>query len=340
MRIKSQRIKVVGLIFCSLLCIDFAAKGEKIERYERVPDEFESAGGHALGLANAGTAALSEQSSVRTNPAMLGFEKQYTISGGYHWPSFGREFYQAGAVDSKTSPLAAGLTYTSSKEPYEGNESKIKFEADKSKQAQVYLDSPIQYRLSLGVAKALSLVSVGFGLQYVEGFGQEPDSALFEKKKGMTLGAGIGGLLTQNLRIAASVENLANERVKNMAPKMYRAGLAYTALMGDLTLHLDYSQRQRVLQELIPFGAQVSERPSLGDEKMMFASFSLRVQDFIRFLGGYGQEVGGELKPRRSAAMGIALVNRDYSLSYLANNPYMEDTRVHQALNLSFQLSI
>ncbi len=337
MKVRYRSLVISWLVFLPA----FEAFCETLSRANRVPDEFESPGGHALGLGNAGMAALSEQSSVRANPAMLGFEKQYTIAGGYHWPSLGREFYQAGAVDSKTSPVAAGITYTSAKERFTPLEEKEGEKLTDEKKAQQWFDSPILYRFSLGMAKTQRTFALGFGVQYVEGFLPEEDN-LLKKNKGMTLGGGIAGLLTPDLRVGFGAENLANDRVKDLAPRIYRAGLAYTMLAGNFTLQLDYSQRQRVRQELLPLeleGYQF-QKVSNEDQKMALISTTIRVQDFLRLLMAYGQEVGGEDKPRRTAACGLALVNADYSLSYLLSNPYLEDAKTHQALNLSFQVSI
>ena len=58
----------------------------------RIPDEYESLGGHSLGFSNGAQAAVSGQASVRGNPAMLAMERKYTASASYHWPTMGREF--------------------------------------------------------------------------------------------------------------------------------------------------------------------------------------------------------------------------------------------------------
>ena len=55
----------------------------------RLPDEIESDGGHMMGFAYGGTSAVSGLGSVKSNPAMLVFEKKYLITAGYNWPSVG-----------------------------------------------------------------------------------------------------------------------------------------------------------------------------------------------------------------------------------------------------------
>jgi hypothetical protein len=69
---------------------------------------------------------------------------------------------------------------------------------------------------------------------------------------------------------------------------------------------------------------------------MAIVSSSVRIQDLLRILGGYGLEVGGR---RSSLSGGLALVNKNFSFSYLLGKPYMTDARVHQAINLEVQLA-
>ena len=87
------------------LTFPFCAQSK--EKRSFLPAEYESDGGHSLGFGHGGVAAVSGQSSVKANPAMLPLEKHYRVSAGYHWPVFGREYYQAGVVDSVTSSIAS-----------------------------------------------------------------------------------------------------------------------------------------------------------------------------------------------------------------------------------------
>ncbi len=294
----------------------------------RVPDELESDGGHMMGFAYGGTSAVSGLGSVKSNPAMLVFDKNYKVTAGYNWPSVGREFYQAGVVDSQTSSIAAGFTYTSFRERFKSPDDL----SNSNDKFQAFYDSPIKNRVSVGVAQAFSKFSIGVGGQYVSS-AQNGDN-----KKGLTFGGGIAGLLTPTLRFGLSVENLANREVRDIAPMVYRGGLAYLLFDGDWTAHLDYRQRQRVYSEKVS-----PEKPDVGlqtfsdFERMAVISTSVRIQDLLRVLGGYSIEVGGR---RSSLAGGLALVNRNFSFSYLVGKPYLSDTNLHHALNLEFQLSI
>lgn len=293
----------------------------------RLPDEFESDGGHTLGFSYGGTAAVSGQGSIRANPAMLVFEKKYEVSAGYNWPSVGREFYQAGVVDSKTASFAAGFTYTSFRERFK-NPNEL---SDKDEKYQAFYDSPIKNRLSIGLAQAFSKFSVGLGAQIVNS-ATDADS-----KRGVTLGGGLAGLLTPKLRFGLSAENLANRGIKNVAPTVFRGGLAYMLFDGDLTLHLDYRQRERVAVEGLSFETASNEKNKYSSsEKMAIVSSSVRIQDLLRLLAGYGMEVGGK---RSSLSGGVALVNKNFSFSYLLGKPYMQHGNMHQAVNLEMQLA-
>ncbi len=296
----------------------------------RLPNEFESSGGHGLGFGHGGMAAVSEQSSVRMNPAMLSFERQYRVSGGYHWPTFGRDFYQAGVVDSKTSAMAAGLTYTAGTSKYRDYKT---YTTQEERDAAFY-DSPIRHRAAVGISQSFDKFSIGLGGQYVEA-PIDPERTA----KGITLGLGVAGLLTPLLRFGFSAENLANSKVRDFSPTIYRGGLAYTLFGGDFTLHLDYHQRQRVLRELVAFG-EIEPKDGVANtpERMITGSASVRIQNLVRLMAAYGQSVDGI--SRRSLSGGVAVVNQNFSLSYLVSRPFFTQQKVHQAINAGIEITL
>lgn len=305
----------------------------KIPDSRRIPDEYESVGGHGLGFGNTGAAVLSGASAVRVNPAMLAVEKRYEVHAGYHWPTYGREFYQAGVVDSKTSGVAAGLNYTSSQKKPE----------EIWQQGEDPFDTPVRQRVGVGLATLVGKAALGISGQYVTY--TEEEEARFTEKKGLVLGLGVAGLLTPNLRFGVSGENLTNQKLDKVAPKTYRAGLAYLFTHGDATVHLDYVQRVRVegfeknpdplFYGLTPLDAATEG----GDEQMVFGSFSLRIYDLLRLIGAYGQSLG-EGDERRSLAGGLAIVQQKFSLSYNLARPYLAKKETHSNVNLSFSLAI
>lgn len=312
------------------------------EQGQRIPDELESVGGNSLGFGNGGSAAVSDLGSVRANPGMLGTERTYSLTAGYHWPTSGRDFYQVGIVDAKTSPIAAGVSYTSSKEEYHPSDY-----YDQAKQKKhSYYDSAIKYRVAVGAAQQMGSVSFGIGGQYVEGFTSRAEnddpSFAYDAVKGATLSFGMAGLMTSTLRFGLSVENLANRKVKNLAPRAYRAGVAHTLFRGNVTVHGDLLQRDRVAQETLPTFDEVELDRNIDDltkpERMAIGSFSVRIQNMLRLIGGIGQEIGGS--GRKSLSGGIAVVNEGFSISYQMNQPYLTDSRSHQALNVTMQMAL
>lgn len=316
--------------FCSVVFIG-PAYGEGLKGV--IPDEYESEAGHTLGLGNAGVAAVVGQSSVKTNPAMLSLEKKYEMSAAYHWPTYGRGFYQAGIIDSTTSKVAAGLTYTDSTSGFElPNTGRTK--------DHIY-DSPVKRRLLVGLGQSFAQFSLGIGAGVHE---IKVDSKTTRRRITLNLGGVV--MLSPELRLALSVENIANKDFANYAPTTYRAGAAYTMLKGAITLHLDYKQRERVLSEYLTLESNdidftkaiggLAKQPS--HEKMVTASGSVRVQDLLRVLAAFGQEIGGQT--RQSVSGGIALVNNNVSLSYLISNPYLSDNKFHHGINLSFLMSM
>ena len=312
--------------------------------HQRIPDEFESVGGHGLGFSNAGSVSNSGLSSIRTNPAMLSIEKTYSIYGGYHWPTFGRDFYQAGAVDGTTSSLAAGLVYTSFTDDFKNYESYT----EESKVLNTYYDSPIKYRLAGAMAQSFKNISLGIGGQYISailpsqrGFNvNDQESAI----KTATIGLGVAGLLTKDIRFGVSVENIANTKIKEIAPLTTRAGIAYLFQNGFITGHLDYIRRDRVYHELnIPNQLSSStEKMKLKEftkpEQLLTGSGSIRVYDLLRILFAGGFDMGES--DRKLFSAGLALVNQKFTLSYLFGKPYVADSSAHHAINFSTQVAI
>jgi hypothetical protein len=303
-----------------------------------IPSEYESTSGLGVALNNAGVAATEPDSAVRTNPALLPTERAYSVSAGYHWPSAGRDFFQAGIVDSKTSSIAAGVSYTGFTDDYRYAQPKMK-EQD---QQQAKLDSPLVRRGVVGLGQNLGKVSAGAGATYVEANSLEGSDAEEGRRiKGFGLNVGIAMALSPQLRLGASGENLSNRKIADYAPKTYRVGAAYAfapAVMG----YLDARQRDRVAafeaEPVDPFAEEDDagkkmERP----EQMLIAGMSVKTADFLRLLGSYGQSFSDD---RRSLAGGIAVVNKNFSLSYTASRPYMNRSSAHQAIGLSLDMAM
>ena len=310
---------------------------------QQLPPLLESAGGHSLGLGNS-IAAVSGQGAVKHSPAMIALERNYNLSAGYDWPTVGRPFYHLGAVDAKTSKIAAGITYSSSQDDYLSWQDKTKDPLER------YLDAPINFRGNGALAMAFETIALGLGIQYYDAYESESIEVQTDKRvklKASSMSFGLAGLLTKQIRFALTLENFSNKNLENLAPRAVRAGLAYTLFAGQITTHIDYSQRQRVMQEKSPLllgenleliGQAGEEEGLTGPERMFVGSFSVLLQNMVRLLGAYGHEVS-EGK-RRFLSGGLALVSDSFSLSYVLRQPYLDLDKVHHGLNLSLQVAI
>lgn len=327
-------------LFCVVSCLGiftgvFSTAGVAAPVHiQKVPDEYESVGGHEVGLGEAGVAASGGIAATRLNPSLLPLEKEYSVGIDYHWPSRGRDFYQAGVVDSKTSSVAAGFSYTGFQEDYDPVTS------------EPIADSPVIRRLVLGVGQAFGKFALGANGQFVEGVDNDPAKPKDSRIKGTTFGLGASTLATNQIRLGASVENLANSKVRDYSPRTIRAGGAYLVGKGDVTVHLDYRMRDRTARfegppdipdALRAVGDEDDEsaKGPLTPEHMVIGSFSARVYDYLRLLGAYGQSVNDD---RKSLSGGIALVNNKFSLSYAASRPYLDSSSAHQAVHLSLSI--
>jgi len=347
-RTDEHRGLIFGLAYLATSAIFFADIVNASESMRRIPDEYETVGGHSLGMAECGSVATGGVSAVRLNPAMLSQEKTYSVGAGWNWPVSGREFYQAGVVDSKTGPVAAGVSYTSAMNDYIVPGSPEAIAEDPG------IDSPIKRRVALGFSQSFKLLAIGVGGQFIQGRsvggekGQDIEPG--RETRGTTLSAGVAALINPQVRIGLSGENISNRKIADMAPQTIRAGLAWILTGGDVTLHLDYRQRERVaafegptVTTSLGFGvaeqeADEAERGYTKPEQMVITSASARVQDFLRLMAGYGQSLGED--ERRSLAAGVALVSNRMSLSWTASRPWLPMSETHQAINFGFELSM
>lgn len=299
---------------------------------QQLPDEYESTSGMGGALNNGGYAANDPVSAIRANPALMTQQKQYLVAGGYHWPTEGREYYQASVVDSRTSNVAAGVTYTGYNEDY----------AYPNADHEVSrFDSPIVRRGVLGLAQSFGQLSMGVGGTYVEAHEiQRPDPWGPDRRvKGFGLNAGGAYNFGNGLSAGAAVENVSNKKIRDYAPKTLKGGLAY-AVDQNIVAMIDYRQRDRVAGfegGLIDFDRPASEVADLEAEEMGIASFSAGVAQYLRILGSYAMAMKDE---RRSAGAGLVLTGNNFTLSYALSRPYMSRGTTHQAITLGVDIAM
>lgn len=312
---------------CSLLCVGMAGEVLAVEDFRKIPNEYETVGGYTLGMNNSGVAATGGTSAVRVNPGMLPLEQQYGVVAGYYWPTSGRDFYNAGIVDTKTSSVSAGVNYTGFSKDYD---SEI-----------IETDSPVKQRLSLAFAKSFSRISAGLAGHYVVA-NEENGLEKAKKVDGIGIGFGVAGLLTPTLRFGASVENMANDKIKNYAPQTIRGGVAYLFGKGQASAHLDYRERERVDQfegDYKPVPGIPVDKGFHDPERMLIASFSAKVYDVLRLLAAYGASITAE-DDRQTLSGGIAIVNNAMVINYNIAKPYLKESKIQHGLSLGFTMAM
>ncbi|MDE3269342.1 MAG: hypothetical protein OYH77_03550 [Pseudomonadota bacterium] len=299
-----------------------------------VPDEYRAVGGSNTGLGNAASVGSSGVAAVVLNPAMIALEKTYHVAAGYTWPTSGRNFYQAGIVDGKTSGVSAGVIYTGFHD---------KFVADSFLYDE--LDSPIERRGILALSSMFANVAVGISGHYIEGYqfapavaglfglreaGHAYQDTSFKKVRGLTVGGGVAIALLPTLRLGASVLNLANRKMKDFAPRTLRAGMAYDVI-EELSLHLDYEEREAT--------TLFTGTTNNLSQRMLTASASLLVYDMVRLQCAYGHNIRTALGSDGEIAGGLALASDKVSLSYGLKKSLLASDIQH-SVNLGFSVAI
>jgi len=299
-----------------------------------VPEEYETSGTSSVAASHGGVASATGVTAVRQNPALIGVSKEYSLEGGFHWPVGGREFFQAGVVDAKTSPMAAGVSYTSFIADYKA-----------TPEESFWFDSPLKRRFAAAASYPIAGLMLGVGGQYVEGILQSYDDGYVETKKGWTMGAGVSANPTPSIRIAASSENMANKKVQEFAPTIYRIGGQYS-FSNSFAVNLDYRRRQRVSrfegQPIGFFAAGETEAPKLAPEQMMIGSAVAKVHENVSFVLGYGEALrDADFEKRKVVSGGIVIAGKNASLSYSASRPQMQESpAAHQAVQLNLNVAM
>ena len=292
----------------------------------RVPGEVEQAGGYAGALNNTGVSFIEGSSATKINPALLVETKQYIVSGSYHWPVAGREFYEVGVVDGITSKYVAGIQYHGYQQDY-----KINWE-------EGFKDSPVMKRASVALAFPLKYLAIGGNATYVEGFNSSGTS--LKETKALTLGFGVYGKFTQHLRLGASIQNFNNESIKTMAPMTMRAGASLTLFEDQFLLSAEYKQRQRIgVNESLLLANEFDELSYLSEaERMAYISSVVKVYDVVRIMGSYGLGLYGET--RKSASAGVGLAQGGYTFYYTIGKPYMGYKEYAHSVSLSLLMKM
>lgn len=335
-------------LFSTFLCLACLAVPEAFAKSKSpaIPEEYETTGGHSLAFGGSTATAIGGMSAIRCNPALLALEKEYSFNGNYNWPTAGRDFYQLGVVDGKTSPIAAGFAYTGALDDYQGiATSPGATGSNDSQTLGLSKDTPMNRRASLAFGMPLGRMYVGFGSNYVEAIA--PGEALIDprakKIKGFTMGFGAAAHLSPSVRLGFSAENLANTKLKYVSPTFYRAGASY--FMGDVaSVHIDYRRRDAVsLYEGVPpdFALNSQDGAANGGlaETLVNASTSIKVYDLLRLVLSSGR-TAADGRAATQVAGGLSLINQKFNFSYQIIKRDLNVDAVHHALALGLDVAI
>jgi hypothetical protein len=295
-----------------------------------IPDEYESNSAISPAMNNGGYAANDPHSAIRANPALLGTQKSYSVAAGYHWPVEGRDYYQASIVDTKTSAVAAGVSYTSFID-------KFKYNADNPDVSP--FDSPLEKRGVVAFSHAVGKGTAGAGATYVS------TRPVYRERlrgregsiQGTGLNLGFAYPITTQLIIGGAVENMSNSKIKDYAPRTQKLGAAYIG--GQFTANLDMRQRERVAEFESPITDIFKPEEKVNDEpeKMAIASVTGKLQNYLKIIGSYGQSLTDN---RKQLGGGVSLESQNFILSYTANRPYLSKSSAHQSIALTLDISM
>jgi hypothetical protein len=116
--------------------------------------------------------------------------------------------------------------------------------------------------------------------------------------------------------------------------------------MGALTTHVDLLTRKSTKIEremsLLPSFEQ-AEISTKTRETMLTVSASAKFYDLFRLLGSFSQELKSrrqDRESRQSVSAGLALVNKEFSLSYIVNRPYLWQSEIRHGVSASIAVNI
>ena len=310
-------------------------------------DDIEAYGGMSAAYSGGGTSAAQQIEAIRLSPGMIGLTQKYRVAANYHWPRYGRSFYQAGVVDG-TGPVKAGVLYTAPLDrtyldPH--HENSVFFSSFGERQNTVWGMRTIQ-KVHLTVAQTFGSLSLGVNGAYVEGMMRPYRSFQEQKHTGITFGFG-GSAKHSDFRFALAAENINNQQLKDLAPTIYRAGISWLPYDGMIGIHVDYLHRQRVRSEWVlvkekdsaddpAWESLFSQRSSLSAyERSVVGSIETQFQGVMKLVGSFRAEIGSDGFSRRSYGAGIAVAPELYEISYSIRRPDLTSTKTHQTVSLA-----
>ncbi len=286
--------------------------------FHNVLSEAQATPGFGLGLGHLNTTyGEAEVSGLKTNPALLAGKGSYRVSANYQWPSEGRELYQVGVVDSRTSKTTTGLLYS-------GHFSKTK---------NLNTDIPVKHRIHVGFAQKTGKFRLGIAGQYSAG---EKNATM--DVRGMRFNAGLVADISEKVKLGFSGENLGSKKLATIAPTTFRGGLSY-GFKKNFELQGNYQRRRLVEGEFI------------ADEKgwvdTVGAGIVSQWKSFF-LVGSYSRQLQplwtaasqDKAKKRSSLAGAVGFEQKDFKLSYSMRAPELGSKLREQAIQLGYAVKM
>jgi len=323
-------------MFAWIFLISFIASASHVLAAESVvthiPDEYESNSAFSAAMNNGGYASNDPHSAIRANPALLGTQKAYSVAAGYHWPVEGRDYYQVSVVDTKTSPIAAGVSYTSFIDKFKYN--------DVHNPEASQFDSPLEKRGVAAFSHPVGKGSAGIGFTYISSkpiYNVRVATGEDRSVQGTGLNMGFAYPVTSQIIVGGAAENMSNSKIRDYAPRTQKLGAAYIG--AKMVANFDLRQRERVNQFEAPPTDLFSPQASFDDEpeKMAIASLSGKLQNYLKVTGSYGHSLTDN---RKQLGGGVSLDSQNFILSYTANRPYLAKSAAHQSIALILDISM
>lgn len=284
-----------------------------------IPDEVELSSGLGIAYGPGGSIASPGIHSIKTNPAQLGFQKNYFSGASYHWPTAGRNYYNVGFVDAKTSKVTAGVQYTGFLEK--------KYTDELPDGAY---DSLTKDRIIVGLGTLLSdKFSLGINAVYTRNHVRNTvDNNL--KKKAIAFGGGFVMKPQNNVSIVGSAQNIFNQSADLVNPKTYTFGASYV-YKDIVQLGLEYKNRKRM---------QFEQNFEKRSEQLLIGSAEIPFRQYLNIIGSYTYELKKQVERRTLISGGIEFRSKNLGLGYMISTKSLNRDVAHHAVNLDLKLQL
>jgi len=314
-----QKTNIVGLVFIGLFFIRMQpAYSQDSLNFHNTLNEAQATPGIGLGLGHLNTTyGDGEISGIKTNPALLASEGGYQVEANYQWPTQGRELYQVGVVDSKTSKTTTALLYS-------GHFSKTKNQPS---------DIPVKHRVHVGFAQKTGKFRLGIGGQYSAG-----DKLSTRDIKGIRFNTGLVADISEKFKLGASAENLGSKKLAAIAPTTFRTGLSY-GFKKSFSLHGSYQRRRLVDGEFVAENKDWIDTIGAGlvvELKSFFiaGSYSRQLQPL------WTAESPDKEKNRTSISGSAGFEQKSFRLSYSIRVPELGGKLREQAVQVGYAVKM